>query len=65
MIYKVLVRPALSYASETWPLKRLDERLLSTYERGILRYISGPMEEDGTWRRRCNYELYKLTPLDI
>jgi hypothetical protein len=50
----------LSYASETWPLSRLDERLLSIFERRILRYIFGSVEENGTWRRRYNYELYKL-----
>jgi hypothetical protein len=59
-MYKVLVRPVLSYASETWPLSRLDERLLSIFERRILRYIFGPVEENGTWRRRYNHELYKL-----
>jgi hypothetical protein len=56
----VLVRPVLSYASETWPLSRLDERLLSIFERRILRYIFGPGEENGTWRRRYNHEWYKL-----
>jgi hypothetical protein len=35
MMYKVIVRPVLSYASETWPLSRLDERLLSIFERRI------------------------------
>jgi hypothetical protein len=30
MMYKILVRPVLSYASETWPLSRLGERLSST-----------------------------------
>jgi hypothetical protein len=50
----------LSYASETWPLSRLDERLLSIFERRILRYIFGPVEANGTWRRRYNHELYKL-----
>jgi hypothetical protein len=59
-MYKVLVRPVLSYASETRPLSRLDERLLSIFERRILRYIFGPVEESGTWRRRYNHELYKL-----
>jgi hypothetical protein len=33
---------------------------LSIFERRILRYIFGPVEENGTWRRRYNYELYKL-----
>jgi hypothetical protein len=38
----------------------LDERLLSIFERRMLRYIFGPVEENGTWRRRYNHELYKL-----
>jgi hypothetical protein len=59
-MYTVLVRPALSYASETWPLSRLDVRLVSIFERRILRYIFGPVEENGTWRRRYNYDLYEL-----
>jgi hypothetical protein len=45
---------------ETWPLSRLDERLLSLSERRIFRHIFGPVEENGTWRRRYNHELYKL-----
>jgi hypothetical protein len=59
-MYKVLVRPALSCASETWPLSRLDERLLSSFERRILRHIFGPVYENGTQRRRYNHELCKL-----
>jgi hypothetical protein len=35
-------------------------RLLSIFERRSLRYIFGPVEENGTWRRRYNHELYKL-----
>ncbi|PNF17395.1 hypothetical protein B7P43_G03007, partial [Cryptotermes secundus] len=50
----------LAYASETWPLSRSDERLLSILERRILRYIFGPVEENGIWRKRYNHELYKL-----
>jgi hypothetical protein len=44
-MYKILVRPVLPDASETWPLRKSDERLLSISERRILRYIFGPMEE--------------------
>jgi hypothetical protein len=54
------VRPVLSYSFETWPLSRSDERLLSIFERGTLRYIFGPVEENGIWRKRYNLELYKL-----
>jgi hypothetical protein len=50
----------LSYVSETWPLRRLDERLLSIFERRNLRYIFGLVEENGIWKRSYNHELYKL-----
>jgi hypothetical protein len=49
-MYKVVLRPVLPYACETWPLPRSDERR-------TLRYISGPVEENGTWRKRYNLEL--------
>jgi hypothetical protein len=38
-------------------LSRSDE---TTSKRRILRYIFGPMDENGTWRKRHNLELYKL-----
>jgi hypothetical protein len=60
MRYTVLIRSVLSYASETWPLSRSDERLLSIFDRRILRYVFGPEEENGIWRKRYNHELYKL-----
>jgi hypothetical protein len=30
------------------------------FERMILRYVFGPVEENGTWRKRYNPKLYKL-----
>jgi hypothetical protein len=41
-------------------LSRSDERRLIIFGRRILRYIFGPMEVNGTWRKRYNLELYKL-----
>jgi hypothetical protein len=37
----------LTYASETWTLSKTDERLLSVFERGILRCIFGAVQENG------------------
>jgi hypothetical protein len=59
-MYKVLVRPVLIYASETWTLSKTDERLLSVFERGILRRIFEAVQENGVWRKRHNCELYEL-----
>jgi hypothetical protein len=59
-MYKVLARPVLTYASETWTLSKTDERLLSVFERRILRCIFGAVQENGVWRKRYNHELYEL-----
>jgi hypothetical protein len=60
LTYEVLVRPVLTYASETWTLSKTDERLLSVFERKILRCIFGAEQENGLWRKRYNHELYEL-----
>jgi hypothetical protein len=59
-IYKTLVRPVLTYASETWAIAKTEERLLELFERKILRRILGPICENGEWRKRFNRELYDL-----
>ncbi|PRD30671.1 UNVERIFIED_CONTAM: hypothetical protein NCL1_25721 [Trichonephila clavipes] len=33
--------------------------MLSIYERKILRFIFGGIQENGMWRRRSNFELYQ------
>jgi hypothetical protein len=60
LMYKVLVRPVLTYASETWTLSKTDERLLNVFERRILRCIFVAVQENGVWRKRYNHELYEL-----
>jgi hypothetical protein len=39
LMYKVLIRPLLTYASETWTLSKINERRLSLFERKVLRCI--------------------------
>ena len=58
-LYRVLIKPVLMYASETWTLTQNDERLLGTFERKILRHIYKGINENGEWRRRYNFELYQ------
>jgi hypothetical protein len=60
MMHKILVRSVLLYTHETRPLSRSDERPLSIFERRILRYICGPVGENGSWRKRYNLQLCKL-----
>jgi hypothetical protein len=59
-MYKVLIRPVLTYASETWTLSKTNEWQLSLFERKVLQCIFGAKQENGTWRKRCNYELYEI-----
>jgi hypothetical protein len=41
-------------------LSRSDEKLLRIFERRVLRYIFVSVEENGTWTKRYNLELYTL-----
>jgi hypothetical protein len=59
-MYKVLVRSVLTYASETWTVSERNERWLSLFERKVLRCIFGAKQENRTWRKRYNYELYEI-----
>jgi hypothetical protein len=45
LMYKALMRPVLTCASETWTLSKTDERLLSVFEKRILRCIFGAVQE--------------------
>jgi hypothetical protein len=54
-LYKVVVRPVATYASETWTLTKADERALGLFERKVLRSILGAVQDKGQWRRRYNF----------
>jgi hypothetical protein len=56
-IYKTLIRPVVTYGSETWTLTKSDENLLWIFERKILRRIYGPVQKGNIWRIRNNEEL--------
>ena len=58
-MYKVLIRPVLTYASERWTPSKTNERRLSLVVRKVLRYIFGAKQENETWRKRYSYELYE------
>jgi hypothetical protein len=56
-IYKTLIRPVVTYGSETWTLTKSDENLLRIFQRKILQKIYGLIQEGDTWRTRSNEEL--------
>jgi len=59
-IYITLIRPVVTYGSETWTLAKSDENLLRIFERKILRKIYGPIQEGDIWRIRNNKELNRF-----
>ena len=56
-MYKALIRPVLTSASETWTVSKTKERRISLFERKVLRCIFGAKQKNETWRQRYNYEL--------
>jgi hypothetical protein len=60
VLYKILIRPVLTYASETWVLSTYDENALAIFEGKVLRSIYGPIKDSSEWTIRYSYELYAL-----
>ena len=52
-----MVRPAVTYGSESWTITVEEETALAGSERKILRKIHGPVKENELWRIRQNDEL--------
>jgi hypothetical protein len=52
IMYRTIIRPVVTYGSETWCLTANDERSLRTLERKVLRKIYGPVYDNGIWRIR-------------
>ncbi|PRD29785.1 UNVERIFIED_CONTAM: hypothetical protein NCL1_28358 [Trichonephila clavipes] len=57
LLYKSLLR-SLLIVCETWSMSRTDENMISIYERKILRFIFGRIQDNGMWQR-SNFELYQ------
>ncbi|PSN29155.1 hypothetical protein C0J52_28482, partial [Blattella germanica] len=66
-IYKTLIRPIITYGTETWVLNKNTCKQLAVFERKILRRIFGAIEAADGWRARYNSEvntLYKEPDLE-
>jgi hypothetical protein len=51
-IYSTIIRPVVTYGSETWCLTANDERSLRKWETKVLGKIYGPVYDNGLWRIR-------------
>jgi hypothetical protein len=57
-LYNTLIRPTVTYASETWVLKENMINKLMIFKRKIMRKIFGPTRsDDGYWRIKTNQEI--------
>ena len=59
-LYGTVIRPIVTYASETWALKETIIQKLLVLETKILRRIFGPTKENQIWIIKTNEELDKL-----
>jgi len=55
-----MIRPVVTYSSETWTLTAKDENNLGIFERQLLKKIFGPVKIDNIRRIRNNVEIDKL-----
>jgi hypothetical protein len=56
-IHKIMIRPVITYSSETGTVTGKDENNLRIFERQILRKISGPVNIDNVWRIQNNMDM--------
>jgi len=57
----MLIRPTVTYASETWVLKENMINKLMIFERRIMRKMFGPTRTvDGCWRIKTSQEINKI-----
>jgi len=60
ILYRTVIRPIVTYASETWVVKETVIQKLLVFETKILRRIFGTTKENQIWRVKTNEELDKL-----
>jgi capsule polysaccharide modification protein KpsS len=59
-LYRTVIRPIVTCASETWVLKESVIQKQLVFERKSLRRIFGPTKENQIWRVKTNEELDQL-----
>jgi hypothetical protein len=61
MLYKTVIRKAVTYGAETWTMTKKEEHAVLISERKIFRRKYGAKYEDGEWKSRTNRELDVLS----
>ena len=60
ILYKTLIRPAVSYGAEVWALTEKEEQAVLIFGRKIFRRMYGPKYENGEWKSQTNRELEEM-----
>jgi len=53
-LYKTVIRPIVTYASETWVLKETIIQELLAFEKKLFRRIFGSTKENQIWKVKTN-----------
>jgi len=61
ILYKTLIRPAVSYGAETWALTKKEEQALIIFGRKMFRRIYGPKYENEECKSRTNRVIEKMS----
>jgi len=61
ILYKILIRPAVTCGAEAWTLTKKEEQAVLIFERKIFRRIYGPKYENGEWKSRTNREIEEMS----
>jgi hypothetical protein len=57
-VHKTVILPVVLYGCETWSLTLGEEHRVRIFENRVLRIFGPKREEDGSWRKLHNDELY-------
>ena len=61
VLYKTLIRPAVTCGAEAWTLTEKEEQAVLIFERKIFRRIYCPKYGNGEWKSRTNRELEEMS----
>ena len=61
ILYKTLIRPAVSCGAQAWTLTKKEEQAVLIFERKIFRRMYGPKYEKGEWKSRTSRELEEMS----
>ena len=61
ILYKTLIRPAVSCGAEVWTVTEREEQAVLIFGRKIFRRIYGPKYENGEWKSGTNRELEEMS----